>query len=84
MGKCCFEGWGTPQNYEKARMFLEQVSWDNSEVYYMLGFIYGRGLGVPADIPKAVTYLKKAGNEKEAKAELLHYKKTLFGKWVRR
>ena len=54
LGKCCFEGWGTPQNYEKARMFLEQVNWDNNEVYYMLGFIYGRGLGVPADIPKAV------------------------------
>lgn len=84
LGKCCFEGWGTPQNYEKARMFLEQVNWDNSEVYYMLGFIYGRGLGVSADIPKAVAYLKKAGNYKEAKEELLHYKKTLFGKWVRR
>ena len=50
----------------------------------MLGFIYGRGLGVPADIPKAVAYLKKAGSNKEAKEELLHYKKTLFGKWVRR
>lgn len=84
LGKCCFEGWGTPQDYEKARMFLEQVDWNNSDAYYMLGFIYGRGLGVPADIPKAVDYLKKAGNKKEAKEELLHYKKTLFGKWVRR
>ena len=84
LGKCCFEGWGTPQDYEKARMFLEQVDWNNSDTFYMLGYIYGRGLGVQADIPKAVSYLQKAGSHSEAKAELLHYKKTFFGKWVRR
>ena len=50
----------------------------------MLGVIYGRGLGVPADIKKGVEYLQKAGDYKEAKEELLKYKKTLFGKWVRR
>ena len=65
-------------------MYLEQVDWDNSDVYYMLGFLYGRGLGVAADIPKGVAYLQKAGNHAKAKEELLHYKKTLFGKWVRR
>ena len=50
----------------------------------MLGVIYGQGLGVPADIKKGVEYLLKAGDYKEAKEELLKYKKTLFGKWVRR
>ncbi len=84
LGECCFNGWGTPQDYAAARMYLEQVDWDNSDVYYMLGFLYGRGLGVAADIPKGVAYLQKAGNHAKAKEELLHYKKTLFGKWVRR
>ena len=50
----------------------------------MLGFIHGRGLGVNADIPKAVDYLRKAGDNTRAKEELHNYKKTLFGKWVRR
>ena len=33
---------------------------------------------------KAVELLQKAGDHREAKEELRHYKKTLFGKWVRR
>lgn len=85
LGKCSFQGWGTPRDYDRARMYLEQVDWENDDVYYMLGFIYGRGLGVPEDVPKAVAYLQKAGNHAEAKRELTHYKKTLFGgKWVHR
>ena len=46
--------------------------------------IYGQGLGVAADIPRGVAYLQKAGNHPEVKTELARYKKTLFGKWVRR
>lgn len=84
LGKCYFRGWGTQQDYGKAREMLEQVDWVNREAYYMLGVIYGQGLGVPEDIKKGVEYLQKAGDRKEAKEELLKYKKTLFGKWVRR
>ncbi len=84
LGKCYFRGWGTGQDYGKAREFLEQVNWTNQEAFYMLGVIYGRGLGVPADIKKGVEYLLKAGDNQEAKSELRNYKKTLFGKWVRR
>jgi len=84
LASCCFHGWGTPQDYDKARMFLEKMTWNYWEADYMLGVIYGQGLGVAADIPKAVAHLQKAGNHQEAKEELLHYKKTLFGKWVRR
>ena len=68
----------------KAREFLEQVDWTNREAFYMLGVIYVQGLGVPVDIKKGVEYLQKAGNNQEAREELLKYKKTLFGKWVRR
>ena len=46
--------------------------------------IYGHGLGVAEDIAKAVGYLQKAGDHPEAKEELGRYRKTLFGKWVRR
>ncbi len=68
----------------KAREFLEQVDWKNREAFYMLGVIYGQGLGVPANIKKGVEYLLKAEDYKEAKEELLKYKKNFFGKWVRR
>lgn len=84
LGKCYFRGWGTQQDYVKAREMLEQVDWNNREAFYMLGYIYGRGLGVPEDIKKGVEYLQKAGDRKDAREELLQYKKTLFGKWVRR
>lgn len=36
------------------------------------------------DIAKGVEYLQKAGDYVEVKEELRHYKKTFFGKWVRR
>ena len=84
LGTAYFYGRGTQQDYVKAREILEKVDWNNREVQYCLGVIYGQGLGVEPDIPKAVGYLQKAGNYQPAKDELLHYKKTLFGKWVRR
>ncbi len=86
LAKCCFNGWGTPKDYVKALVFLDEVYWDYWEADYMRGVIYGQGLGVAQDIPKAVAYLQKAGNHAEAKEELQHYKKTLFGfgNWVRR
>ena len=84
LGKLYFRGWGTQQDYGKARELLEKVNWNNLEAFYMLGVIYGQGLGVPEDIKKGVEYLQKAGSNEEAKKELLKYKKTLFGKWVRR
>lgn len=84
LGKCYFRGWGTQQDYVKARECLEKMDWTNREAFYMLGAIYCQGLGVPEDIKKGAEYLQKAGDNEEAKKELLKYKKTLFGKWVRR
>ena len=79
-----FYGRGVQQDYIKAREVLEKVDYNNKEVRYCLGCIYAQGLGVAEDIPKGVEYLQKAGNFAPAKEELLKYKKTLFGKWVRR
>lgn len=85
LAKCCFYGLGTPQDYARALQFLDQVDWQNREADYMRGYIHARGLGgVQENISKGVEYLQKAGNFDKAKEELLHYKKTLFGKWVRR
>lgn len=85
LAQCSFNGWGTPQDYGKAMEFMNKMTFENPEADYMRGFIYARGLGgVPEDIKKGCTYLQKAGNFDKAKEELLHYKKTFFGKWVRR
>ena len=84
LGACYAHGWGTQQDYVQARKFLEKINWNCSNGFYLLGYLYGRGLGGPEDIPKGVEYLQKAGNHADAKEELRRYKKTLFGKWVRR
>ncbi len=85
LAKCSFNGWGTPQDYTRTMEFLNKMTFHNPEADYMRGFLHARGLGgVPEDIKKGVEYLKKAEDVPEAKAELLNYRKTLFGKWVRR
>ncbi len=84
LGRMYFYGRGTQQDYVKAREILEKVDYNNKEVWYCLGCIYAGGLGVAEDIPKGVALLQKAGDYAPAKQELLKYKKTLLGKWVRR
>ena len=85
LAKCCFNGWGTPQDYRRAMEFMNKMNFQNPEADYMRGYICARGLGgVPEDIKKGVEYLQKAGDFDKAKEELRNYKKTLFGKWVRR
>ena len=85
LAQCSFNGWGTSKDYGKTIEFLNKMTFENAEADYMRGFIYARGLGgVPEDIKKGIGYLQKAGNLDEAKEELSHYKKNLFGKWVRR
>ena len=80
LGRAYAKGLGVPYDHGKARELLEKVTWENPEKDYLLGMIYARGLGVPEDIKKGVEYLKKA----PGREELAKYKKTLFGKWVRR
>lgn len=84
LGQMYFYGRGTQQDYGKAREILEKVDYDNRAVFYCLGCIYAGGLGVAEDIPRGVALLQKAGDYAPAKQELLKYKKTLLGKWVRR
>ena len=72
------------REYVEALKNLEQVNWNCHPAFYLLGKMYCNGLGVPMDIAKGVEYLQKASEVPEAKEELRHYKKTFFGKWVRR
>lgn len=84
LAECYLLGKGTEVDVEKGRKFLDELSDDTPRKNYILGCCYANGIGVPQDIKTGVQYLQKAGNMQEAKEELLHYKKTLFGKWVRR
>ena len=84
LGQMYYYGRGTQQDYGMAREILEKADSAVPAVSYCLGCIYAGGLGVAEDIPKGVALLQKAGNYTPAKQELLNYKKTLFGKWVRR
>ena len=84
LAKCCFYGWGTPQDYVRARQFLDEMNWNYWEADYLRGLIFGRGLGVAANAAVAVSFLQKAGDHPEVREELANYKKTFFGKWVRR
>lgn len=84
LGACYANGQGTRQDYAKAFTYLERIDWNCHPAFYLLGKMYCNGLGVPMDIAKGVEYLQKAGDYVEVKEELRHYKKTFFGKWVRR
>lgn len=71
-------------DYEMARKYLERIDWDCKNGFYLLGYLYARGLGGPKDIARGVELLRKAGDTPQAKAELKRYEKTLFGKRVER
>lgn len=57
LGACCAYGRGTQQDYAAARKFLEMADWNNQNTFYLLGYLYARGLGGPEDIAKGVEYL---------------------------
>ena len=84
LGDCYANGKGTQQDYAAARRYLEWIDWNCPDGFYLLGYLYARGLGGPKDIAKGVELLQKAGNQSRAREELKRYKRTLFGKWVER
>lgn len=84
LGACYVHGHGTQQDYAQARKYLEMVDWNDPEAFYLLGKLYAQGLGGPKDIAKGMACFQKAGDHAAAREEQKHYKKNLFGKWVRR
>lgn len=84
LGICCLFGYGCQKDPARALELFREVDYSTNLLNYGLGTIYTEGLGVPADIAKGVEYLQKAKNYAPAQEALLKFKKTLFGKWVRR
>ena len=84
LGTCYLFGYGCQKDTQRALMLFQAVDYSTNLLNYGLGVIYTEGLGVPQDIKKGVEYFQKAPNYAPAQEALLKFKKTLFGKWVRR
>ncbi len=84
LGCCYLFGWGCQKDLGRALQLLQETDHNSDLKNYGLGLIYADGLGVPEDIKKGVEYLQKAQKYAPAQEALLRFKKSLFGKWVRR
>lgn len=84
LGSCYLFGYGCQKDPARALQLFREADYTSDLLNYGLGTIYTEGLGVPEDIKKGVEYLQKAKNYAPAQEALLQFKKTLFGKWVRR
>lgn len=84
LGICYLFGYGCQKDPQRALMLFQEVDYSTNLLNYGLGTIYTEGLGVSEDIKKGVEYLQKCRNYAPAQEALLRFKKTLFGKWVRR
>ncbi len=86
LGYCLLYGKGTEPNYTDAKRILEEAAQDGSgEAWKYLGDMYNKGIGVPKNLQTAVSCYQKAAEkgEKSAGEELLHFKKTFWGRWKR-
>ncbi len=84
LGCCYLFGWGCQKDLGRALQLLQETDHNSDLRNYGLGLIYADGLGIPEDIKKGVEYLQKAQKYAPAQEALLRFKKSLFGKWVRR
>lgn len=84
LGTCYLFGYGCQKDPVLARKLFEEAKYSSDLKSYGLGMIYAEGFGVGEDIKKGVEYFQKAKDYAPAREALLRYKKTLFGKWVRK
>lgn len=87
MGYCCLHGEGIAADTARGKSLLEEAAQAGSgQAWMFLGDMYDKAVGVPEDIPMAVSCYQKAAAKKipEASQALERYKKTLFGKWKRK
>ena len=59
LGACCANGWGTVEDYEMARRYLERVDWNCPDGFYLLGYLYANGLAVPRIFKKASSFCRR-------------------------
>ena len=84
LGSCYLFGYGCQKDPARALQLFQEADYSTNLLNYGLGTIYTQGLSVPEDIKKGVEYFQKCRNYAPAQEALLNFKKTLFGKWVRR
>ncbi len=84
LGICYLFGHGCQKDPARALQLFQEVDYSTNLLNYGLGTLYTEGLAVPQDIKKGVEYFQKCKNYAPAQEAMLKFKKTLFGKWVRR
>lgn len=84
LGICYLFGNGCRKDVERARELFEEADYSSDLTEYGLGLIYCEGMGVDEDIKKGVAHLLNAKDYQPAQEELMKFKKTILGKWVRR
>lgn len=87
MGYCCLYGKGIGRDTIRGKRLLEEATQaGNGMAWKFLGDMYDAGVGVPENIPMAISCYQKAAEKRVAGAAeaLGRYKKTLFGKWKRK
>ncbi len=87
LGYCCLYGKGTGVDTIRGKRLLEEAAHENNGMAWkFLGDMYDGGVGVPENVPMAVTCYQQAADKGigGAKEALGRYKKTLFGKWKRK
>lgn len=94
LGYCYLKGRGVQRNYETALYWINKANEKSEDLndhmngvtLNALGEIYADGLGVEENIKTGIGYFKSAiecGNN-DAKLNLARFKKTFWGKWMRR
>lgn len=84
LGTCYLFGLGCRKDPIRARELFEEADYTSDLTEYGLGLIYCEGLGVDEDIKEGISHLLNAKDYQPAQQELMKFKKTLLGKWVRR
>ena len=87
MGYCCLYGKGTGVDTIRGKRLLEEAAQaDKNMAWKFLGDMYDGAVGVPENIPMAVSCYQKAAGKgiSVATDALKRYKKTIFGKWKRK
>lgn len=84
LATCYLFGYGCPRDAARAKQLFDAAKYSTDLKNYGLGLIYAEGMGAAQDIKRGVEYLQKAPNYAPAREALQNYKKTIFGKWVRK
>ncbi len=84
LGTCYLFGYGCQRDPGRAKSLFEETNYSSDLKNYGLGLIYAEGMGTAEDIRRGVEYFQKAKDYAPAQEAMQRYKKTLFGKWVRK